>query len=128
MNDRQFEQKKKELYDEMRANGYGWINGKWIKPPEECSLRSEELYCISMINSILCYSCEGYDDAEKVMEHEENSYHNYLEDYVRQFGRDKVIALIQEQIDSIDYIKHNVHTDSEGVSYNSIIWKEELNC
>lgn len=124
MNDKQFEQKKKELREEMREKGFGWIDGKYVKPPEEYVKRQEELSCIDMINSILCYNCQGYQDAESVLEYEERSYYNYLESYVKTLGRDKVIELIQEQINSIDYVRNNVFRDSEGVPYNSIVWTE----
>jgi len=125
MNDKQLEQAKKQLQEEMSALGYGWIDGKYIKPPKEYELRNEEISCIEMINSILAYSCSGYTEAEKVMRHEESAYHNYLADYVTLLGRNKVVTLIQGQIDSISGVKCGVHTDSEGVSYNSIVWKEE---
>ena len=124
MTDKQFDQKKKELREEMNANGFGWIDGKYIKPPNEYVLRSEELSCISMINSILAYNWFG-QNAEEIMQMEERNYHNYLADYVKLFGRDMVVALIQEQLDSIKTIKRNVHTDSEGVTYNSIVWRDE---
>lgn len=125
MKDRVYEQEKNKLREEMRAHGFGWINGKYIKPPTEYEMMSKKLSCIDMINSILCYNCNGYKDAEKVMEHEERSYHNYLAEYVTLFGRNNVIALIQEQINSIADVKCGVHTDSEGVTYNAIIWKNE---
>ena len=123
MNKQMQEQKKQELREEMQAHGYGWIDGKYIKPPEEYVLRDRELWCISMIDSILCYNCIGWQDAEKVMAYEESSRYNYLEEYVKLFGRDKVVALIQGQIDSIESISTNVFTDSEGLSYNSINYK-----
>ena len=59
MNDKQFEQAKKQLREEMNAIGCGWINGNYIKPPKEYALREEEFSCISMINSILCYTIRG---------------------------------------------------------------------
>ena len=123
MNDKQLELAKQKLRREMNAIGCGWINGSYIKPPHEYELRVMELSCISMINSILAYSCDGYT-AEEVMAHEESAYRNYLADYVEALGRDNVIALIQGQIDSIDHIKQNVFVDDEGLMYNSIIWKE----
>lgn len=123
MTDRQYEQKKETLRKEMNAQGFGWINGKYIKPPKEYELRERELSCISMINSILAYSWFG-ENAERVMQMEEGSYKNYLAEYVALFGRKHVVALIQDQISSIKTIKRNVHTDGEGVSYNSIIWNE----
>lgn len=125
MTDKQYEQAKKSLKEEMNAKGFGWINGKYIKPPQKYKIRETELSCISMINSILCYSCEGYKDAKTVIEHEESSYHNYLEEYIKLLGRDRVIDLIQDQINSIGYVRSCVHTDSEGVSYNSIVWADE---
>ena len=123
MDDKQFEQKERELRTEMTSKGFGWINGKYIKPPKEYELRTRELNCISMINSILCYSCRGFEDAESVLKYEEKSHHNYLADYVKALGRYKVIVLIQDQIDSIAGIKDGVFTDSEGLTYSSIIWK-----
>ena len=125
MNDTQLNEAKKQLREEMNANGYGWIDGKYIKPPKKFYLRDRELWCIEMINSILCYNCQGFTDAEAVMQHEEKRYHNYLAEYVEMFGRDKVIDLIQGQIDSIAGVRNCVHIDSEGLSYNSIVWKEE---
>ena len=123
MTDRQYEQKKKELREEMNSQGFGWINGKYIKPPKESELRERELSCISMINSILAYNWFG-EDAEQIMQYEEKAYKNYLAEYVALFSRKKVVELIQEQINSIKNIKRNVHTDNEGVSYNSIVWNE----
>lgn len=123
MTDKQFEQKKKELRKEMNSQGFGWINGKYVKPPKEYELRERELSCISMINSILAYNWFG-EDAEQVMQYEEKAYKNYLAEYVALFSRKKVVELIQEQINSIKDIKRNVHTDGEGVIYNSIVWNE----
>lgn len=96
----------------------------WKEWSEEQKKIDKELSCIDMINSILAYHWFG-EDAEWVMQHEEKAYKNYLAEYVDLFGRDRVVKLIQEQIDSIDSIKRNVHTDSEGLSYNSIIWIDE---
>ena len=122
MTDKQFKQKEKELREEMHKMGVGWIDGKYIAPPEEYQLREKELSCINMINSILCYQCKGYTNANDVLEYEEKSPYNYLSEYVKILGRKKVLGLIQEQIDSIKGIENNVFTDSEGLSYNSIIW------
>lgn len=124
MNDKQLEQAQRTLHEEMNAQGFGWIDGKYIKPPQEYELRTMELSCISMINSILAYSCFGYT-AEEVMAHEESAYRNYLADYVEVLGRDKVVALIQVQINSIDHIEQNIFVDDEGLMYNAIAWKDE---
>lgn len=123
MTDNVLNQKRTELREEMNSKGFGWIDGKYFKPPHEYQMRKEELSCIDMINSILAYDWFG-ESAELVMQHEEKKYYNYLEDYVDMFGRDMVVELIQGQIDDISEIKRNVHTDNEGISYNSIIWRE----
>lgn len=125
MTDQQLDQARKQLREEMNSQGFGWINGKYIKPPEEYELRSKELDCIDMINSILAYQGAGMTDAEAVMQMEERHYYNYIAEYVELFGRDKVVALIQGQIDSIDCVKHYVYRDNEGCTYNSIIQRED---
>ena len=109
---------------EFRAKGYGWIDGKYHEPPKKYKILEEEFSCIRMINSILAYQGAGMTDAEAVMQMQERRFYNYLAEYVDMFGRDKVVALIQGQIDSIDHVEHGVYTDSEGLTYNSIIWKE----
>ena len=68
----------------------------------ERTRRGLELECISMINSVLAY----------------------LARFVEEFGREYVLNLIQNQIDDIEEVKHNVFTDDEGISYNEIVWKE----
>lgn len=124
MTDKQLKQAEQQLREEMASIGCGWMDGRWVKPPHEYEVREQELNCISMINSILAYQGAGMTDAEAVMQMQERRYHNYLADYVEIFGREQVVALIQGQIDDIDHVQHNVHTDSEGCSYNSIVWKE----
>jgi len=127
MNDLKREKMEKELREEMKAQGYGWINGNYHKPPEELGFgkRASELSCVNMINSILAYNWHGFS-AEEIMQIEEKSRYNYLADYVDVLGRDRVVELIQAQIDDIDHISKNVFRDSEGLSYNSIVWKEEV--
>ena len=90
----------------------------------ERTRRGLELECISMINSLLAYDCQGLKKAEIVMQYEEQGYYNYLSKFVEEFGREYVLNLIQNQIDDIEEVENNVFTDSEGCSYNEIIWKE----
>lgn len=128
MNETLRKQKEKELREEMKALGYGWINGSYNRPPEELGFtkRLSEFSCISMIDSILCYSCKGWQDAEAVMQYEENHPYNYLADYVAVLGRERVIELIQGQIDDIDYIEEDTLIDNEGIHYSSIVWKPDI--
>lgn len=116
MTDRQIELIRKQLPARTQV--------PWREWTEEQKQIDRELDCVSMINSILAYGGFGFD-AETVMQREENRYHNYLAEYVKLFGRDKVVELIQGQINSIKHINSNVHTDSEGCTYNSIVWVDE---
>lgn len=125
MNDKQFEQLEKQLHKDMLAIGCGWIGGNYIKPPKEYALREEELSCISMINSILCYKLHREKNAEIVLREDCSQKHSYLSRYVESLGESKVTQLIQNQIDDIDYIQHSVYTDGEGLTYNAIVWKKQ---
>ena len=126
MTDAQLKQKKKQLFEDMRAKGYGRVAGTYIQPPARYEKMHKELLCIDMINSILCYDCRGYQNAEEVLRHEERmAYKNYLSEYVRVLGRKRVLELIQGQIDSISGIEESVFVDEDGFTYHSIIWKEQ---
>ena len=125
MNDKQFAQATKQLREDKRAIGCGWINGNYIKPPKEYALREKELSCINMTNSILCYTIRGEKDAATVLRKERSRKYSYLSEYVDSLGEAKVTQLIQNQIDDIAYIKDSVYTDEEGLTYNSIVWKNE---
>lgn len=125
MNDKQFEQAEKQLREEMHAIGCGWINGNYIKPPKEYALREEELSCISMINSLLCYGYHRETDATVVLQKDCSQKYTYLTKYVESLGAAKVIQLIQDQIDDIAHIQHSAYTDSEGLTYDAIVWKDK---
>ena len=126
MNEAQLEQKKKILNEEMIEKGYGWVGGIYTRPPARYEKRYHELWCIDMINSILCYDCRGYEKAEEVLRYEERiASRNYLSEYVKQLGRNKVLDLIQGQIDSISKVEEKVFVDEDGFAYHSIIWKEQ---
>ena len=112
-------------YKKLRDAGCGWKNGIYYKGTPEQEKRKRELSCVEMINSILAYNCRGYSVAKDVLEHEKkNFYHNYLAPYITELGENRVLELIQEQIDSIDTVEVGVSCDSEGLYYNSIKWKE----
>ena len=49
MTDKQLELAEREL----RAKGYGWIDGKYHKPPKKYAMLQKEFSCIRMINSLL---------------------------------------------------------------------------
>lgn len=121
---KQFKQAKKQLNNKYYGDKVRIPQNLAFPITPEDKITFEELRCIDMINSILAYDWFG-ETAEEVMQMEERGHYNYLADYVTMLGRDKVVALIQGQINDIAYITRNVHTDSEGLTYNSIIWKED---
>lgn len=93
-----------------------WKNGKPPVLTEEQKQLDEKLWCIEMINSILIYY--GKVDIMK---------NPYLSKYIASLGKEVVENLIDEQIKEIEQatILENVSVDCDGISYNSIIWKDE---
>lgn len=96
--------------------------------------RVRELSAISMINSVLAYLDRGEmgrtgvtmkDGAEAILDAELSRSHSYLKPHVDELGREKVIELIQGQIDDIDTVEKDTFWDDESGSYNSIKWKRE---
>lgn len=116
MNASTLEKRKKELNEKIKAQI------KWL-PGKKLINERNELNCIEMVNSLLCYEYAGFKNAEEVMQREEKSDFNYLETYVEKIGRKRVVELIQEQIDSIEHVESDVFVDDEFVPYNSIVWK-----
>ena len=74
-----------------------------------------ELDCREMINSCLCYGRSFLES-------------RYSEPYIQELGREKVFELYNEQKTDFDKatVYHNVYEDSEGCSYNSIKWEDEI--
>lgn len=130
MTEQQIDQEKMALYDGMTLYDF-YHAGKKLSPIKEKRLK--ELRCLEMINSQLAYDSDfrfskmallNYSP-EAVLRKDLNGYRSYLLEYVELLGRARVLELIQEQMDSIESIKVGVFTDSEGLTYNSIIYKQE---
>lgn len=83
--------------------------------PEEKKLMSE-LNCREMINSCLIYGEMSSFDTR------------YGVQYRVELGERRVSELVYEQEQDFKkaVVRRNVHTDSEGCSYNSIVWADEL--
>ena len=88
----------------------------WSSWTDEQKRLDRELSCRDMINSILCY-----DGKEEILKDW------YLRKYIDELGIETVQRLCDEQVADFEnaIIKRNVFTDSEGVSYNSVIWADE---
>ena len=102
--------------DQARRQLPNRIKIAWASWTDEQKRIDRELSCRSMINSILCY-----DGKENII----NNW--YLQQYTDELGLDTVERLCNEQIADFEKatVKRNVYTDSDGISYNSIIWADE---
>ena len=81
--------------------------------------------CYEMVNSILAYSPYLRSlPAEEVFE-KYTTDREYLDDYIKLFGKEKVIEIIAEQLADIETVRCGVYTDGEGCSYNSIVWRKK---
>lgn len=121
MTDFELSQAKKALAEQMKKNTI-----ERGKPTPEQKKQYEKLLCISMINSVIAYDWHEGQTAKELLDWELNDrYHSYLEEYVNKLGYNEVLALVQSQLDDIESIERNVFTDDEGVSYNSITWKNK---
>lgn len=94
-----------------------WENGNPpIFTPAQKQL-DRELSCREVINSILCYI-----GPDKLVENQ------YLADYIKELGEETVSRLCDEQLADFKkaVVKNYVHFDNEGVSYNSVIWADDM--
>ena len=84
----------------------------------------DEKRCIGMLNSMIAYDWDRKETAREFLDRIEGTHtYEYIKRYVEEFGIDKVAELMQRQIDDIDRIAY-AGTDSDGIGYNSIIWKD----
>ena len=101
---------------EMEKTLPRWENGVPPVLTPQQKILQESLSCRDMINSILCY-------------HGTNNIMNnpYLKKYIESLGTILVSLLVEEQIQDFSKatVLQNVLTDSEGCSYNRIIWHDE---
>ena len=92
----------------------------WIKDRKNWNKKQQkldaELSCMDMIDSIICYDSKDFDYILN---------DRYLESYINELGVEKVKKLIKGQLDEKPYIKRNIYTDNEGVSYNCLVFKDE---
>lgn len=73
--------------------------------------------CYEMAESLIAYGYASLDKPEDVL-----SSH-YMEDYIKELGADTVVKIASQVAESIAHIEHDVYTDSEDCSYNSVKYK-----
>lgn len=76
----------------------------------------QELSCIGMIDSVICY---GKCDVDYILNNK------YIKEYIDSLGFERVKELAEGQVNENPYIKKNVYTDCDGLSYNALIFKDE---
>jgi hypothetical protein len=117
---RELDSRKKNLYRNIRSRlGVNNLIGSRDKWSEEEKAEYEELSCIDMLHSILTYASSH--DIDYVMGNE------YLKRYIDAIGEERVRELALQEIEEFKsaVIDRNAMTDSEGVTYSSVRFKDE---
>ena len=116
----QLDQRKKDLYGRIRnrlgVDGLIGTRNQWTQEEVE---EDVELSTISMIQSICAYA-NGVPTVDEVMSNQ------YMKSYIGQLGQDKVRKIVERELEHFSRAKvRYAHTDSEGVSYNTIEYPED---
>lgn len=94
-----------------------WENGRPPVRTEEQQRLMEELHCRNMINSVLCYywPCNLLEN-------------RYIAEYAMKLGQETVEGLCREQLEDFKkaVVLKDVSRDTDGLSYNSIIWADVM--
>lgn len=116
----QLDNREKTLYNNIR-NRLGVTNlaGTLEQWTDAEKREQSEIRCISMIHSILAYAHKLDYTVDYVMSN------RYLKRYIDELGEDNVKVLAAEEIEEFNKatVKY-AGTDSEGNSYNRVIFKE----
>lgn len=117
-----------KLKDEINTKYYGdeCLLPENLKMPitKEDETLLEELECREMINSCLVYGDDPFEETEKWWYMHGYCKRSYMSDYEDTLGKERVRELYEEQKESLSKatIHHNVYTDNEGLTYNSVDW------
>lgn len=110
--------------DAARKTLPGYMELPWKDWTPEQKRLDQELDCREMINSCLTYG--GIDGFWQECEWREGDK-SYAARFIRELGRKRVEELAEEQ--QADFSKarifHGVYEDSEGCSYNGVVWHDE---
>ena len=121
MDNKKLEQYEYKLYAEMRER-----KAKGEDPFKDANFKRRYDYksAWKMIGSVLAYNWQNGQSAKELLDWElNNRCHSYLKEYVDKLGYDTILNLTQQEMDDIAYIKRAVFTDSDGLTYNSIVYK-----
>lgn len=121
------ESKKQETTDKelqsMKAKIPNYTQVPYAEWTDEQKELDNIISCIRMIHSLLIYN---YPNAtEKDIEH--ILADKYLQEHIKTLSREKVRELLAKEIKEFESatVHRDVYTDGEGVSYNSVKFKDE---
>ena len=88
----------------------------------------EELDCIEMINACLIYGSDPFRVINKWWYGHGYCDRSYMSDYEDKLGKKRVEELVKQQREELSHaiIEKGVYTDSEGCTYNSVIYADEI--
>lgn len=105
-------------------NVFNYRDSRWYHRTARQSKQLSIIQCLDMIDSIIVYSPRGNKSlAKDILNKDSPSKYSYFKQYVNMFSYNFVLVCIISQLKSIDKINTNVFTDDEGLSYNSVIYK-----
>ena len=126
------DQRNKQMWNDIRQSlkdqgDSDWNNviGYMNKLPKDTADKyyrySRETSCIDMLHSILTYSDPETWTVDNILKD------HYMQQYIKELGKDTVAKLIQHEIDEYQdaTIDYNSYTDSEGLSYNSVRFRDD---
>ena len=73
--------------------------------------------CYQMAESLLVYGFAKLDSPQDVLKS------RFMKVHSKQLGDDTVVQIAKQVADSIANITHNVYTDTDGCSYNTMKYK-----
>ena len=104
----------------IKPEGFGFLHYLPDDRKEYYYIQQRELACIDMLHSILTY--DSYATLEDLMKDE------YLKSYIKELGYDKVAELAAGEMEEFKNasINQGVYTDDEGLTYNSVTFKDDV--
>ena len=119
------EKQRQALRDAGDSNPENTVGIAKRLPPEvwkELDIEGTILDCIEMIHSILTYAPDNNRTLEYVLDNK------YMQKYIEKLGEDKVREIANQEVEEYKNatINSNVYTDSEGVTYNSVTFKDDI--
>lgn len=128
MTDKQLNAIKDQLNEKYYGNECRIPANLKIPISEEDKRTFDELSCIEMINACLTYGDDPYAVHDQWWYGHGYCKRTYMASYEEKLGVERVKELVDQQREEFSHaiIKHDVYTDSEGCTYNSVIFANDI--